>query len=88
MDGRSHRMGNRQQTAKSVRIQGLRYVNTTNVDCRLTIFSVLTEHSVRLTLNKQEQQELESGETVMMHEVVSPCGFLMAGLDLKKQQCV
>lgn len=56
-----------------------------NGDSTNTI-TVLSSEAVRLAMNSAEAVEIEKGNIVMMHEAVSPCVLIMAGIDLEEQQ--
>lgn len=46
----------------------------------------MSQDMVCLELNRQEAAEVARGETVIMHEEVTPLVMLMTGLDLEELQ--
>lgn len=48
--------------------------------------TALTQEGVRLAMNEAEAVDVERGNIVMNHEVVSPCVLMMTGMDFEEQQ--
>jgi hypothetical protein len=50
--------------------------------------SVITLASVRLALAKEEEQSLQSGACISLHEDCSPSILISSGLELEEQQYI